>query len=457
MSSIKSSILPSVMGFYHGDGYVPAWKQATRFAGNDGRIGTLPDVIEARLATKPGDVPWESYFTTLTAEYLGFSKGGTRILIVAHGIGPMATLQGILKAYSYEYKDKERNRRGGRITDREFLDLESGKFGEVQIVDFEAYCRLYQYPFIQHLRSSQAEADPVLRARLGAKAGEYVRTHTAFAREWHCEQAGVSPENKYKLQNWEQFLGRRAQQHARDGAENSDPFIIEVGSPNNCCYTFGPEHGHRPIEEGMALAHLISIGGLCNMHHDGNESLVCDVGCHEWWNGVRLLGIRKDAKINGIHRGANADRLLRKHWKLLMKPVEGCPVYPGSLYHIIPVGDFMFTDYPKRGASMDSWEPEFLVKSVENVGIPVTFKTIIEGYHGFFRYDISEVKRIAPLEANAYSFTDEPQCVYEDGGPKYHTVTVQFHRIVIDPSQRLIRASELVNDYETLMALVAKG
>lgn len=455
MSKSKPKVLPSAMGFYHEDGYVPAWKQATKFVGKDGGIGILPDVIEARLATKPGDVPWETYFTTLTAEYLGFSKGGTRILIVAHGIGPMATLDGILKAYSFEFKDKERNRRGGRITHQEFLDLESGKFEEVQIVDFEAYCRRYHYPFIRHLRSSQALEDPVLMARLGAQAEKYVQTHTAYAREWHREQVGIDPGNPYKIPDHEQFLTRRAQQHARDGAENSDPFIIKVGSPANCCYTFGSEHGHRPIEDGMAFAHLISIGGLCNMHHEGNESLVCDVGCHEWWNSVRLLGIRNNAKINGIHRGADAYRLLRRHWKLLMKPVKEVRDYNGFC-HILPDGDLWFTDYPKHGVSMDSWEPEFFVKSIENVGTPVVFKTTIGGYHGFFRYDISEIRRIAPLEANAYSFTDEPQCVCEGGNPKYHTVTVRFHRIVIDPFQRLIRVSELANDYETLMALVAK-
>lgn len=456
MNKSKSKVLPSVMGFYHEDGHVPAWKQATKFAGKNGRIGVLPDVIEARLATKPGDVPWETYFTTLTAEYLGFSKGGTRILIVVHGIGPMATLDGILKAYSFEFKDKERNRRGGRITHQEFLDLESGKYGEVQIVDFEAYCQRYQYPFLQILRAEQAMSDPVLKARLGPRAEKYVEMHRNYAREWHREQAGVDPENKYKLQNWQQYLDRRGQQHMKDGAEYSNPFIIEVEGAANCCYTFGPEHGHRPIEDGLAIAHLISMGGLCNMHHEGNESLVCNVSCHEWWNGVRLLGIRKGAKVNGIHQGARAYELLRKHWKDLMKPVEDGKVYPGFC-HILQVGEQWFTDYPKQGESMDNWEPEFLVQSVENIGEPVVFKTTIGGYHGFFRYGIQEIKRISPPEANAYSFTDEPQCIWEDGNPKYHTRTVQFHRIAFDPSQRLMRVAELVNDYDLLMQLVAKG
>ena len=106
---------------------------------------------------------------------------------------------------------------------------------------------------------------------------------------------------------------------------------------------------------------------------------------------------------------------------------------------------------------MDNWEPEFLVTSMENVGTPVVFKTTIEGYHGFFRYDVAEVRRISPPEANAYSFTDEPQCVWEDGNPKYHTLTVQFQRITFDPTRRLMRVSELINDHDTLISLVSKG
>lgn len=452
----RSHVLPSVMAFYHKDGHVPAWKQAQRFVGRKGRIGTLPEVIEARLATRPGEVPWETYFTTLTAEYHGVSRGGTRILIVAHGIGPMSTLDGILKAYSYEYKDKDRNRRGGRISQQEFFDLESGKCGDVQIVDFDAYCRRYQYPFLQTLRASEAMSDPLLKARVGARAEKYVETHCNFAREWHREQAGVDPENRYKLQGWQQYLDRRQTQHLKDGAENSDPFIVQIEGAANCWYGNPHEGFASRLENGMAFAHLISIGGLMHLNHDGNESLVCDISCHEWWNGVRFMGIRQYTRINGIHYGADAYRLLRQHWNELMKPVEDSQAYSG-FFHILHIGNHWFTDCSKQGESMDNWEPQFLVKSAEKVGEPVVFQTTIGGYEGFFRYGIAEVRRIAPPEANAYSFTDEPECIYEGGEAKYHRRTVQFQRIVFDPSRRVMRLAELVNDYDTLMALVAKA
>jgi hypothetical protein len=149
------------MAFYHQDGFNAAWKQSEKFIGKDGRFATMPDIVAARLATKPGDLPWETYFTTLTAEYLGQGKNGNPILIVAHGIGPMSTLNGIRKAYSYQYKDKTRSHQGGQITVQEFLNLEARKYGEVSIIDLKKYCLKYEYPFMESRRLTQALTDEV--------------------------------------------------------------------------------------------------------------------------------------------------------------------------------------------------------------------------------------------------------------------------------------------------------
>ena len=81
MEEKKETPSVQVMTFYHKDGLVPAWKQAIRFAGQEGRIAILPDIINARLSTKPGSIPWERYFTTLSAEYLGISRGGNPIIV----------------------------------------------------------------------------------------------------------------------------------------------------------------------------------------------------------------------------------------------------------------------------------------------------------------------------------------------------------------------------------------
>lgn len=450
MTKAKNQPFAHAMAFYHQDGLPAAWQQAMKFAGKDGRLATMPDIIAARLETKPGELPWETYFTTLTAEYLGFSKAGNRILIVAHGIGPMSTLDGIQKAYSWEYKDKTRNRRGGRITAQEFLDLEAGKFGEVEVVDFESYCLRYQYPFLETLRVSQAMIDPVLKARFGPQAEQYVVAHATAARMWHREQADLDPQNQYNLPNHEQFLGGRSQ-HVRDGAEGSDPFILKLECAANCCYTFGPRHGHRQIEDGYALAHLLSTGTLCHMHHQGFESLTNDVSCHEWWNGVRVVGIKAGGSIrSGLNKGPDAYTLLRKNWRDLLVPAN--TEKEVGFCALVKIGNQWFTQYPKVGERMDTWEPEYVVTSAKKLGKPVLFRTTSGGSGVFFKFGVNEVKAIAPSNANAYFFVGEPTPEDSD----HHVCSVQFYRIDADTSKRLVRADKLAHDYDRMMELMTK-
>lgn len=438
------------MAFYHQDGLPAAWKQAMQFAGKNGRIATMPDVISSRVKTRPGEEPWETYYTSLTAEYVGYTKQGNKIIIVAHGIGPMYDLQGIQKAYSWEYKDKTRSRNGGRITQQELWDLESGKYGEIEVIDFNKYNSLYQYSFIQTLRASQAIVDPLLKARFGPQTEQYVQVHVDAARAWHREQAGINPENKYNIPEdvHIEFLDGRRKKHREAGAESSDPFIITVGDASNCNYRY------TKIETGHALAHLISTGRLVNLHHSGgNESLVLDVDSHEWNNGVRLIGIKSGEQIiSNIQSGPDACQLLKKHWNKLLQPVNGQITL--GLRGLVQIDEQWFTQYPKVGARLDTWEPEYKITKIDKMGDPILFRTTVGGYHGFFKFDINEIQAIAPPEANAYYFVTDPENEWKGGNPTHQTAMVQFYKIEADTTKRLIRSTQLARDYTMMMSLV---
>ena len=438
------------MAFYHEDGLVPAWKMAALFAGREGRVATLPEVVATRLTTKPGQLPWKTYFTTTSAEYYGIGQSGRRLLIVAHGIGPMSTLDGAQKAYSWQYKDKSRERHGGRITQQEFLVLESGAYGPVEIVDLEAYCRRYEYPFLQQLRVSEALTDPVLYARLGgrAQAELYVHAHAEHSRAWHRVQAGVDPDNRYMLSGYGDYLKRRFKLHYANGASNSDPFIIGVGGASNCCYFFGLEHGFRQIEEGMAMGHLLSTGGLTQMHHEGNESLVLDYGCHGWYDGVRMLALRAGATATDpIDEGMGCvSDLVDRFWEKLIQPVDQpAPVGFRALMQVGTTKQW-FTQHKKKGERMDTYQPEFLVTKIREVGKPSIFKTT-QGGGFFFKYGINEVQRLAPHGANAY-ILGEP---YRDG--EMFAAMVHFCHAEVDNTMRVPRSESLKGNIKLLLEL----
>jgi len=155
------------MAFYHPHGLVAAWKQAMLFAGEGGRIATLPDIVDARVATPRGGVAWNSYFTTASAEYYGLDRDGRPVVAVAHGIGPLATLESCLKAYA---KDGEGRRRTGRISRDDFLRLLDGAWGEIHVVDWAAYVSRRGTGMIHVQLARESAFDPWTVARLGGPA-----------------------------------------------------------------------------------------------------------------------------------------------------------------------------------------------------------------------------------------------------------------------------------------------
>lgn len=425
----------NAMAFRHQDGFIASWKQARRFIQPHGRMATMPDIVDARLAAGVNDFEWNAYFTTTSAEYFGYSSGGVRILIVAHGVGPMATLDGIARAYSFEYKDKTRSKQGGRISMREFRALESGSYGPVSIVEFDPILKRRAYPFGTYFTAREATHEPLVQARLGPKAHDYLVHHDHMARRYHLEE--------------EHATGTR------------DPFIVKMEDPGNCAYSIGGFQPGWPIsypylDKGDgALAHLIATGGLFHVSHDGARgypSLANDVGCYGWWNGARLCGIRAGGEVGRIHPGfGSIHRLILERWVELMEPCE--PQRLPRLSALMRFGNALFTQYRKSGARMDTHEPEYVVLTAKRVGGLVDFTTEIGGHPVFFKYDLAEVEAIAPPEANAYEFVGEKEIVKANGNPEKHRASIQFYRIEADVSHRIVREEHIKNDYDLLMSL----
>jgi len=433
----KAPAFPSGMAFYHDQGFVPAFKQALKYAGKTGHIGTMPDAIAARLATPPYEklgmhhtghpTPWERYYTTLTAEYFGVLAGRTSI-IVAHGIGPMATLQGVLDTYRYQFDDKSRGKQGGRISQAEFEKLARGEYGHVSIIDYEEYRnrfgdREFRAP-TGYRRESEARRDSLLVARLGPRAHEYIARHATLARQYYQQEAKLVV---------------------------ADPYILDVNDPGNLPYWC------REVESGLAFAHLTSIGGIGLVHHQNGMQLpswACDVGIHEWNNGVRLIGVRAGSN-DSIADGPDACELLRKHWEQLFEP-SGLDRAPDGLHVLMQMPDkTWFTQIPKKGASADTYEPEFRVTSMEKLGELARFYTDSNYPVPIFRYDRREAQAVLPKEANAYELVGDP--TKTGGADSQETCLVQGYRIEVDHTKRLVREKTLANDFERLMDLMQKA
>lgn len=156
----------------------------------------------------------------------------------------------------------------------------------------------------------------------------------------------------------------------------------------------------------------------------------------------------KDGRIGTM---PDARQLLRKHWKELLEPT-GLDRGPDGLFVLMQMPDkTWFTQIPKKGASADTYEPEFQVTSMEKVGELARFYTDSNYPVPIFRYDRREVQAVLLKEANAYELVGDP--TYTDDVGSRETCLVQGYRITVDHTKRLVRQDALANNFERMMEL----
>jgi hypothetical protein len=422
-----------------------AWRRAMQWAGEGGKIATMPEIVAARKNATWNSIEWSELYTTRSAEYVGLDRNGEHKIVVAHGVGPMATLEGALKAYSRGPEDgiNANDRWGGRITQYEFWDLLDGKYGPVEVVDLVEYARTKKHPFIQKNKAFDAKDDKLIRARLG----------------------GPLPDSW--LHYWIRVEGANSNFSYGHSTSDSDEETTE---------------GWRwRLEDGFAFAHLLSVSGLINKvdaycrhcHEWGCDKCVggrmltgaeLEIGCLDKETGVRMVGIRANGDIaNGILTEPDMKELLEKHWRDCMLP-SVAPRRPFLMARLMKVGgeNNWFTMYSKnvgkKARRADTGKAEFRVIDKKPVGGPKIFRTTTEcANEEYFVYYMNEVIKIAPRGANAYFLSNPERVDRGEGELHWHDYKIQFYKVKVDYGLRLMTPDQLFLDYDTQMKLLALG
>lgn len=155
--------------FFHKD-LLKAYQLADRYSGRNGKVATIPDIIEAKIAVDESDSLWKKSLNTTSGEFYGLSKGGTPIVIVAHGIDH------ILQDSSTMGRPKEYHPWDGhqiQLTQGEFQRLEEGVDCPVKVIPHSTVANMKKSPGLM-LSYEEASEDPLLLARLGPKALEFL-------------------------------------------------------------------------------------------------------------------------------------------------------------------------------------------------------------------------------------------------------------------------------------------
>src|SRR5688572_21547116 len=259
METKASAISANAMMF---DGeFFEAAALARKFAGDGGRIATMADVVQARRLAEHDELIWQRPIITSSSEYFGLSKFGTPIIIVAHGNGPLSDLEDVFISYCVSRGGQPKN---GLISQAEFLRLESGAFGPVEVVPLAAVWQR-KHPFQATITPEQAMEDPLVRARLGEIGDYYIARHRAISLEW--------AESKY--------LGSRGHE-----------CMLVNRDPNRQSYLSKEPDGN------VASAHLLGVSDLVQYDHGHwdddirHTCLVSALSCYEWGDEGWVVGYR---------------------------------------------------------------------------------------------------------------------------------------------------------------------
>ncbi len=399
-------------------GFEAAASRARVFCGPRGRLATLPDIIDARLAAGPKEDAWTTDLVTDSAEYVGLSEGGRPVIAVAHGIGPLADPESLC--------DGRPAIDGlGRLRREDFLNLLRGFYGPVEVLDLDAALRRRRFPFLETLTADEAVDDPLTRARLGPRAGAFIERHLRLSQAW------------LRKRDKEAF-GNRCVLSLRDSA----CFNYHLAGEADCPV------GHRlAISQAFACEH----GHWSGQAHD---SLISEIGCADRRDAEqKLVAVRGSARLNRVHPG---DGLfmngMARHWRSLIRWDWPRPD-PFRFHSLVRYGEQWFSQHRRSGVGSDTGEPELAVQVIESAGLPRDMKVRVRNGRGGLLYDPAWIEREAAPWANAYHIASEPRTIWEGDEPAWVEVRVDFYRVAVQPGFSIPPLAALRDDLALLLSL----
>ena len=198
------------------DSYLPhALRSAREYAGDDGFVASLPQLLRARVNASYDNIIWNTWFNPNTEESLVTTAQGNRVIVTIHGGGIFATPERYEKLF---YSSTDRNSEfgftglfAGKLSQREARAALEGRMpdgSEIPVYAFDEFRRGIDSPprrygvvtdfavarnsACGYVSFDELREDPVMIVRAGgvAAASAYLdkaqaRNHTGRMGSWH--------------------------------------------------------------------------------------------------------------------------------------------------------------------------------------------------------------------------------------------------------------------------------
>jgi hypothetical protein len=131
------------------ESYVPdALRRALMYAGDDGFVASLPQLLHARANADYDNIIWNTWFTANSEESVVTTKQGNRVVVAVHGGGIYGSPNRFERLYranqSRSNAEGFTGQYAGKISTREANDVLEGKFSdgsEIPIYPYEEFKR----------------------------------------------------------------------------------------------------------------------------------------------------------------------------------------------------------------------------------------------------------------------------------------------------------------------------
>ena len=119
------------------DSHLPdALRRALVYAGHDGFVASLPQLLHARLGASFDNIIWNTWFTANSEECVARTPGGNWVLVAVHGGGIFATPERIRTLYHASVDRKSElgftGLFAGKISEGENRDIVDGRLPDGQ-------------------------------------------------------------------------------------------------------------------------------------------------------------------------------------------------------------------------------------------------------------------------------------------------------------------------------------
>lgn len=434
------------MGFPSSKGLVSSWAMAQTFSSdegqNSGQLASAVDIIDLRLELPSTSPIWHHWWTTTSSEFYGLSPAGRPVVAVLHGTGPLASLrgpEGAMEAYSWEYKDKAGDRRGGRVSRKTFHEILDGRHGSVLVSDFTEETASLSFP--GDGRSSVDIARALRSNWIVARLGGYERAERYLQA---VLERGVDEPKSGEWDGRDDALARVRRQPVFACVQSDHaPFweyVFTDRTDGSTKVSFKPSL--KDIDGDRVLAGLLVVEPVRRAREEKSDRTHLETGMsvQDWTDSAKFLGIRGEARSVHCFEIEDAIDEERDLTTVDFREADG--------FHALMYTDAgeLVVQYPKKGCTGDSVTPMCGVLDATELSSTV-FTPEIRPYLSF-DYALKEIVRIAPPGANAYLLNR----VAENG----RTAEVTFYRVVADMTRRRMRPAELESDVPLVAELAER-